>query len=279
MSTIISGSAASNTTPLHRSHRGRRLRLLSYNIQAGISYHHYGHYLTRSWRHVIPHRMRRENLDDIAGCIGGYDVVALQETDAGSLRTGYTNQTEYLARASNFPYWIDQTNRCLGHFARHSNGLLSRWPPLNVSRHRLPGLPGRGALVAQLGNQGESIAVFVLHLALGRGTRLRQIGYLADLVNQFPHVIFMGDLNCDPSSAEIQMLTRDTRLAVPVRHHGTYPSWRPRRRIDHILVTPEIRIERSFVPGWRYSDHLPIAMEVILPESFPNPLPRPRRLG
>jgi hypothetical protein len=32
-------------------------------------------------------------------------------------------------------------------------------------------------------------------------------------------------------------------------------------------VTPEIRIERSFVPGWRYSDHLPIAMEVILPES------------
>lgn len=240
---------------------------MSYNIQTGISYQHYGHYLTRSWQHVIPHGTRRKNLDGIAGRLGGYDVVALQESDAGSLRTGYTNQTEYLARRSNFPYWIDQTNRHLGHLARHSNGLLSRLPPLEVSRHRLPGLPGRGALVAEFGARSGCIAVFVLHLALGRRTRLRQIGYLAELVNQFEHVIFMGDLNCDPSSLEMQLLTRDTRLAAPARHHGTYPSWRPRRRIDHILVTPEIRIERSFVPGWRYSDHLPIAMEVILPES------------
>jgi endonuclease/exonuclease/phosphatase family metal-dependent hydrolase len=240
--------------------------LLSYNIQTGISYDHYGHYLTRSWRHVIPHGTRRKNLDGIARRLGGYDVVALQETDAGSLRTGYTNQTEYLAHASNFPYWLDHTNRDLGRFARHSNGLLSRLPPLDVSRHRLPGPPGRGALVAEFGSRPASIAVFVLHLALGRGTRLRQIGYLAELVNRFEHVIFMGDLNCDPSSPEMRLLTRDTRLATPVRHHGTYPSWRPRRRIDHILVTPEIRIARSFVPRWRYSDHLPIAMEVILPE-------------
>lgn len=241
------------------------MRLLSYNIHTGISYHHYGHYVTRSWQHVVPHGARRENLDNIAGCLGSYDVVALQETDAGSLRTGYTNQTEYLARRSNFPYWLDQTNRRLGHFARHSNGLLSRLRPLEVSRHRLPGLPGRGALVAEFGARGDSIAIFVLHLALGRSARLRQIGYLAELVNGFEHVIFMGDLNCDPSSPEMQRLTRDTRLAAPVRHHGTYPSWRPRRRIDHILVTPEIRIERSFVPRWHYSDHLPIAMEVTLP--------------
>jgi hypothetical protein len=28
--------------------------LLSYNIHAGISYHHYGRYLTRSWRPRAP---------------------------------------------------------------------------------------------------------------------------------------------------------------------------------------------------------------------------------
>ncbi len=240
--------------------------MLSYNIQAGIPYHHYGHYLTRSWRHVIPHGTRRRNLDGIAERLNDYDVVALQETDAGSLRTGYTNQTEYLARRSNFPYWLDQTNRCLGRFARHSNGLLSRFRPDGVTRHRLPGLPGRGALVAEFGTARGSLAVFVLHLALGRVTRLRQMRYLAECVNQFEHVIFMGDLNCDAWSPEMQLLIRETRLGAPTRHHGTYPSWRPRRRIDHILVTPGIRIQRSFVPRWRYSDHLPIAMEVILPE-------------
>ena len=60
------------------------------------------------------------------GSRDAYDVVALQESDAGSLRTGFTNQTEYLARQSCFPYWLDQTNRHLGHFAKHSNGLLIR---------------------------------------------------------------------------------------------------------------------------------------------------------
>ena len=100
--------------------------MLSYNIQTGISYHHYGHYLTRSWRYLMPHGTRRKNLDGIAGCLDAYDVVALQESDAGSLRTGFTNQTEYLARQSCFPYWLDQTNRHLGHFAKHSNGLLIR---------------------------------------------------------------------------------------------------------------------------------------------------------
>ena len=266
MSTTASGSTSSTGSPPFQSHRDRRLRLLSYNIQTGISYDHYGHYLTRSWQHVIPHGTRRKNLDGIAARLSGYDVVALQESDAGSLRTGYTNQTEYLARRSNFPYWLDQTNRRLGHFARHSNGLLSRLPPLKVTSHKLPGLPGRGALVAEFGKALGSMAVFVLHLALGTATRLRQIDYLSERVNQFEHVIFMGDLNCSPSSPEMQRLARITRLEMPVRQHGTYPSWRPRRRIDHILVTPAIRIERSFVPRWRYSDHLPIAMEVILPE-------------
>jgi endonuclease/exonuclease/phosphatase family metal-dependent hydrolase len=242
--------------------------LLSYNIQNGISYHHYGHFLTRSWRHLIPDGTRRANLDGIAECLNGYDLVALQECDAGSLRTGFTNQTEYLARRSRFPYWLDQTNRRLGHFARHSNGLLSRFQPQDVARHRLPGLPGRGALVAEFGESPGTFAVFVLHLALGRAARLRQIGFIAELVNGFDQVILMGDLNCDPYSPEMQLLVDETRLEAPTRDHGTYPSWRPRRRIDHILVTPEIRVQRSFVPPWRYSDHLPIAMDVRLPDAI-----------
>ena len=241
------------------------MRLLSYNIQTGITYDHYAHYLTRSWWHVVPRGHRTLNLDHIAARLDGFDVVALQECDSGSLRTGYTNQTEYLASRSRFPYWVDQTNRRLGRLARHSNGLLSRMPPVGVARHRLPGLPGRGALVAELSGHGTSVAVFVLHLALGRATRLRQVAYLAEHVNRFENVIFMGDLNCDPSSPEMQLLARETRLVAPVRHHGTFPSWRPRRFIDHILVTPEIRIERSYVPQWTFSDHLPVAMDVVLP--------------
>ena len=248
--------------------RGHRLHLLSYNIQTGVACSHYGHYVTRSWRHLMPNRNRWRNLDSIARCLAPYHMVALQETDGGSLRTGYTNQTQYLAEQSNFPFWFDQVNRRMGNLTRHSNGLLSRFRPHSVTEHKLPGLRGRGALLAQYGDSRQPIAVFVMHLALGRRARLRQIDYLAELVNRYEHVIFMGDLNCDASSPEMRGLLRCTHLKAPTLSMGTFPSWQPRRNIDHILVTPAIRIERVYVPRWTYSDHLPIAMEAIVPESL-----------
>jgi endonuclease/exonuclease/phosphatase family metal-dependent hydrolase len=233
-----------------------------------IAYSHFWHYLTRSWRHVMPHGGRWRNLDGIAQRLNPFHVVALQESDGGSLRTGFRNQTQYLAQQSNFPYWFEQINRRLGTFSRHSNGLLSRFRPHRITEHKLPGLAGRGALVAQFGDAREPLAVFVMHLALGRQSRMRQLAFLAELVNDYRHVIFMGDLNCDPASPEMRLLLQRTPLSAPALDQGTFPSWRPRRSIDHILVTPEIHIERAYVPRWIYSDHLPIAMEAIVPAFF-----------
>jgi len=119
--------------------------------------------------------------------------------------------------------------------------------------------------VALLGSAWRPLAVVVVHLALRRRVRFRQIAYLAGLVNRYRDVILMGDLNCGPHSAEMRLLTERTGLAAPDVVDGTFPSWRPRRRIDHILVTPGISIERVWVPRWTYSDHLPVAMEVVVP--------------
>ncbi|PYA79799.1 endonuclease, partial [Pseudomonas aeruginosa] len=38
-----------------------RLRLLSFNIQVGISTERYRHYLTRGWQHLLPHAGRATN--------------------------------------------------------------------------------------------------------------------------------------------------------------------------------------------------------------------------
>ena len=108
---------------------GHRLRLISYNIQAGISTGGYPDYFLNSWKHVLPHPERVHNLNSIARLIGDFDIVGLQETDAGSLRSGFINITEYLGVHGQFPYWYDQTNRRLGKFAQHSTGLLSRFRP------------------------------------------------------------------------------------------------------------------------------------------------------
>ncbi len=248
---------------------GQRLRLLSYNIQVGINSIYPHHYITKSWKHLFPASRRFETLDKIANVLRNYDVVGLQELDSGSHRTNYIDLTEYLANKAEFPFWYHQTNRNLGKVAQHGNGLLSKCRPTEVCEHKLPGvIPGRGALFVRYGHGDNSLVVVMLHLALGPRARTRQLGYISELVQQYPHVVVMGDMNCPPNSTEMRRFFRDTQLREPQEELHTFPSWRPDRNIDHILVSRSIEVMRCNVLSHAHSDHLPIAMEVILPEGL-----------
>ncbi|MEW7976367.1 MAG: hypothetical protein AB2814_02600 [Candidatus Sedimenticola endophacoides] len=130
---------------------GHRVKLLSYNIQAGVDTRHYRQYLTQSGKQLLPHRKRLLNLNRIAAMVGRYDIVGLQEVDSGSLRSGFVDQTEYLARQAGFPHWHKQINRRLCKLAQHSNGLLSRIRPAEVREYRLP---GRGAICIAVSVRG-----------------------------------------------------------------------------------------------------------------------------
>lgn len=245
---------------------GQRLRLLSYNIQTGSSTTRYRHYVTQSWKHLLPSTERVENLGRIAHMIADYDLVGLQEVDAGSLRSGFINQTEYLADRAKFPFWYHQTNRSLGKIAQHSNGFMSRFRPTGVEDHKLPGtIPGRGALSVRFGGAEESLIVVILHLALGRRSRMRQLDYISEVTREHDHTIVMGDMNCRADSTEMKMLHKKANLTEPLSHLHTFPSWRPERSIDHILVSPEIRVEKAQVLNHTFSDHLPVSVELVLP--------------
>jgi endonuclease/exonuclease/phosphatase family metal-dependent hydrolase len=248
---------------------GPALRVLSYNIQLGIAYTRYHHYLTRSWRHVLPFQGRQTNLDSIARFVDGFDIVALQEADAGSLRSDYINQVEYLARHAGFANWYAQTNRDLGNIAKHSLGLLSRPRPREVVGYRLPGrFGGRGVMLARYARKEHSLLVGVVHLSLGQKARRQQLAYLAHQVAQHKHIILMGDFNCRVDSDEFQALLSSTHLCSPERELHTFPSWLPKRGLDHILVTPELTVERAHVYDLAYSDHLPIALDIRLPTAL-----------
>lgn len=245
----------------------RRLRLLTYNVQVGIGGTRPHHYLTKSWKNLLPARRRFENLSRIAGVLRDYDIVGLQELDAGSHRTGQVNLTAFLAEQAHFPFWHHQINRDLGRFAQHGNGLLSRFRPMAVEEYQLPGrIPGRGALLSRFGNGDDALVVMMVHLALGQSTRLQQLEFISELVNSYRHVVLMGDLNCDPFSPEMALLFRRTGLVTPAEELKTFPSWRPQRSIDHILVTPELAVRHCHVISEVHSDHLPLAMEVELPD-------------
>lgn len=243
-----------------------QLRLLSFNIQAGAHFDRYHHYVTRPWRHLLPHGARRRNLQKLAGLLADYDIVALQEADAGSLRSGFTNQIEYLAESSGFGWFSVQTNRRIGGITHTCNALLMRREPSEVRDYSLPGtLPGRGALWARFGDGPDALLVVVVHLSLGPRARLRQIDFLRSIVDGHRHVVVMGDFNCPATAREMLQLYDETPLTPPSASPATFPSWAPARGIDHILLSDTLESVRCEAPTVGLSDHLPVALTARLP--------------
>lgn len=241
------------------------LKLLSFNIQAGTTTSNYREYVTRSWRQVLPNNQRVANLDSISELVRDFDIVGLQEVDCGSLRSGFVNQTRYLANHAGFPWWSHQPNRKVGVIAHAGNGLLSRLNPTRIDEHRLPGaIPGRGALMVCFGQGDQALRVVVLHLALGRRARVQQLRYVAHLVARESNVVVMGDLNTGPESNEIREFCDRCDLVIPSSRPATFPSWQPRRAIDHMLVSPNLEVASYGTLESRLSDHLPLAITIRL---------------
>lgn len=236
------------------------LRLVSYNIQAGIGSHRLRHVVTHGHRYVVPHRDSAANLEKIAGLLENFDIVALQEADAGSFRTRNVHQVQYIAEHADFPYWHCQITREMGNIARMTLGILSRIPWQKITQHRLPASQhGRAALEIGFDLPGQSLAVIITHLSLGKASRKHQMQFLTELVNCHPAAILMGDLNCSPDSHEFAYLLSHTKLQNFMARPPTFPSWRPVKALDHILATDDFVLEKLRALPADYSDHLPVS--------------------
>ncbi|MES1935063.1 endonuclease/exonuclease/phosphatase family protein [Salinisphaera hydrothermalis] len=251
------------------------LSVLSFNMQVGVGTKRYREYVTRGWRHVLPSQGVRDNLSRIADLLGAHDIIGLQEIDAGSRRSRYQNQIQSLAEQAGFAYWRVQVNRDLGRVAQHGLGLISRYQPFSVTEHKLPGrLPGRGALVARFGSPTHALTVVVTHLSLGAGSRTQQLAAICEMVADDEHVIVMGDTNCSAHDLLADPALAASGLRVYDRLLPTFPSWRPRRGIDHILTSASLPVHRAGVIETMLSDHRPVEMQIGLPRELGQALAR-----
>ncbi len=203
---------------------GARLRILSFNIQAGNATHRYRDYITNSWKHVWPDSGKQRNLDALVPHLDGFDLVGLQEADGGSLRSGFLNQARYLAESARFPYWTQQRNRKVGPIAHSTNCLLSRFHIGDAEDHPLPGrIPGRGALLARIGDPKHGLAVIIAHLSLGPTSRGKQWDFLNELAADHRHVILMGDFNCLPEDRGFRQFMERSSLRLPTHRPPSLP--------------------------------------------------------
>lgn len=247
----------------------KSIKLLSYNAQVGISCSKYQDYLIQSWRHVLPDSSRQNHLREISNYLSNYDVVALQEVDSGSLRTQYFDQVSYLAQSAGFPYWYHQTTRNLGKFAAHSNALLTKFPASQIVKHKLPGkISARGALQACFGEQDKQLVVLSIHLSLRPGTRRKQLAYISQLVKEYSYFVIMGDMNCSGPQVKTEWNRHGLSVKSDARLGATFPSWKPKHHFDQIWISSNLNIIKSEVLNFGVSDHLPVSIEIELPEKI-----------
>ena len=120
-------------------------------------------------------------------------------------------------------------------------------------------------MLVELPTNEESLLICIMHLALGKRARRLQLGYIGELVKEYSHLVVMGDFNCSADSRELRGLVANTHLRSPVESLNTFPSWRPNRKFDHILVSESLRLSNTRVLEQTHSDHLPICVDIELP--------------
>lgn len=190
------------------------------------------------------------------------DVIALQELDQGWERSGGVDQPAELSRLTDLElaFWptFQKGEKRYGIALGAPEGFHARYAALPGPKGEEP----RGVAIAEF----DDFTVLVTHLSTRRSTRRQQIKMLAGRVGELlaarpgRPLFLMGDLNHRPLPwGALRRAGLSGGPSTP-----TYPSDRPRRRIDHILAGPGAQIRAQGAPSSPASDHLPLVAEVVI---------------
>ena len=228
---------------------GKILKVMSYNIHHGEG------------------TDRRLDLERIAAVIAdsGADIVALQELDQSTRRTGGVAQTEVLAHHLGMHH---QFAKAL-HFQGGAYGLavLSRWPILRHRVHALPyrlGQEPRIALETWIapGEGRPELHLVDVHLChMSSETRQEQVQQVLQLIDHrgAAPTLLAGDFNARPESPPMEWLWE----------YGWQDDLKPHRGIDYVLRAPGSKLKRrsaKILNAPTASDHLPVMVTYDWPE-------------
>lgn len=215
-------------------------------------------------------RSERHHIDRICSYIEELapDVTGLVEVERGSLRNQRVDQVAVIARhlAHHYTYGCKYGRRSVCRFLpilrQQGNVLLGREELTRQAQHFFP--VGAKRLIMEV--EISELRIFLVHLAITRRVRRRQIGMLQEVIgekNGQPTIV-AGDFNAFGGHSELAELLRHTGLRTLNREHApTYPAYKPRKELDFILCSPEIEVDHFAVDaGTRLSDHLPLVADL-----------------
>jgi len=247
-----------------RPGRPSTLRVLSYNIHHG-----------RGTDGVI-------DLPRLARVIRSADpdLVALQEVDERTTRSGGVDEAAELARLTGLQMAFGPQIDYLG--GRYGQAILARWPLGPPTVHELPGIGGdrerRIAVAAEVDAPRGRLTFVGTHLHhRSEEARSAQARAIVTAFAGVERCILAGDINALPESEPLAILAGAWRLvAARDGPPPTFPAGQPTRAIDHVFVRPAAAfevIDLRVLDEPVASDHRPILAILAWP---PGPGPPPR---
>lgn len=201
------------------------------------------------------------------------DLVALQEVDSKSKRAMGVDQAAELGRLTGLHASFGKAMDFDG--GGYGVAVLSRAPITQAKTHALPITPmhePRCALAARIKPQGLPELLFIAtHLDHLRDPtdRIAQAKKLNELfaAEQDPRTpaILVGDLNATPESEPIKILLQKWTDTAPASLGGTYPSDKPKIKIDYVLLRPAAQwkvMKVEVIDEKIASDHRPMLVEL-----------------
>lgn len=191
------------------------------------------------------------------------DLVALQEVDKNTTRTGKVNQDIELAHLTKMNSVFGSNITFQG--GQYGNAILSKFPIIKNKNFLLPNVDSgeqRGLLRSQIQiSNKENVLFFSTHLDHRRSDTERlasaeAINQIISLDNKSP-AILAGDFNDVPESPTLKELGK-LWLRTNKKILKTIPASKPSRQIDYIFVQPKERwkiIESQVLDEDIASDH------------------------
>lgn len=236
------------------------LTIMTYNIQSGRNLAQ-----DRNIAHAVS-AIRKENPD----------ILSLNEVQhCTELCPDGKCQARAVAEILGYPYF--RFGRAIDFMGgEYGNALLSRFPIQEAEIFPVPDLPkeeqdcwfeSRSHLRCRLDLGGREILTLTCHYGLSHGEIQNAVQETLRLAGETElPLVFMGDLNEKPDSPLLAPLfSVFTDSAAGMEEPGyTFPSDRPRDKIDYLFHKNGFRTLKAWIPETTDSDHRPFCARLAL---------------
>ena len=192
------------------------------------------------------------------------DIVGLQEMRDRGETPDYEEQVKILAKLTGMKYYYFDPAIYFPNLGPYGNGFLSKIPIVKTENVLIPDpsprkyngyYETRSVLKILLEN---GVTVLVTHFGLNLDEQENAVSTILDNITD-TKCILMGDFNVYPDNEVIKPIRETLKDTASVfnTEKFSYPSDKPRVKIDYIFVSNDIEIVDADIPNIVASDHRP----------------------